>query len=115
MSMDNFLGGIHAVMLGLRDTLSQVTNYPLFWGFAMGFLTSTIAHALLLSDHPRDIPRVLFQEKAASFEKLYAPKEGETYAKSYSEYSKTVHRTKLLFLTAASIVLVLIVVVLIAR
>ncbi len=41
--MDNFLGGFHAVMLGLKDTLAQVTNYPLFWGFATGFFTFAIA------------------------------------------------------------------------
>lgn len=111
--MDNFLGGFHAVMLGLVDTMAQVADYPLFWGFAVGFLTSTIVHAFLLTDHPRDIPTVLFQEKAKGFEQLYAPEKGSTYTKSYAEYSKTAHRTKLLFLIAASIVLLVVGIVLI--
>ena len=102
--MDNFLGGFHAVMLGLGDTLSQVTNYPLFWGFATGFLTSTIAHLFLLSDHPRDVPTVLFQEKAKSFAKLYAPKKGGAYTKSYTEYSKTAHQIKLSALISVMII-----------
>lgn len=111
--MDNFLGGFHAVILGLRDMLMQVTNYPLFWGFSLGFLTSTIAHALLLTDSPRDVPTVLFQQQSASFEKLYSPAVGNTYTKSYTEYSKTVHRTKLLFLIAGSIILALIVLIMV--
>ena len=101
------------MILGLKATLSQVTSYPLFWGFAVGFFTSTVVHALLLTDRPRDVPIVLFQEKAKSFEKLYSPQEGKTYTKSYAEYSRMVHRIKLLFLLAILILLVLIFVVLI--
>lgn len=113
--MDNFLGGFHAVILGLKDTLSQVTNYPLFWGFSLGFLTSTIVHAFLMSEHPRDVPKMLFQEQSKSFETLYAPSETGTYTKSYAEYSKMVRRTKILFFIAASLVLLLVIMVLILR
>lgn len=113
--MDNFLGGFHAVILGLMNTIAQVMDFPLFWGFATGFVTSTVVHAFLLSDHPRDVPTVLFQEKAKGFESLYAPVKGSAYTKSYAEYSKTAHRTKLLFLIAASIVLAIIILALVTH
>jgi hypothetical protein len=113
--MDNFLGGFHAVILGLKDSLSQVTNYPLFWGFTLGFLTSTIVHAFLMSDHPKNLPTMLFTEQSKSFEALYAKSEDGTYAKSYSEYSKMVRHIKILSLIAVSLILVLIIIVVFFR
>ncbi len=113
--MDNFLGGLHAVILGLVDTLSRVTGYPLFWGFTLGFLTSTVVHALLFVDHPKHVPQILFQEPSKSFEQLASRKADGTYTKSYAEFSKGVRRTKLLFLLAGGMLLTLIIIVLITK
>ena len=113
--MDNFLGGFHAVILGLKDTLFQVADYPLFWGFSLGFLTSTIVHAFVVSEHPRDVPVMLFQEQSKSFEKLYATSSKGTYTKSYAEYSTMVRRIKILFFIASSFMVILLIAALVLR
>jgi len=109
--MNNFLEGMRAVFGGLTDLLLGVTNYPLFWGFSLGFLVSTLVHAFLMTDNPRQIPTVLFQDKSTSFEKLYPRKANGTYAKSYADFSKAAKRTKILFSTAFFLLLLLILLV----
>lgn len=111
--MNNFLEGIRAVFGGLMSLLVGVANYPLFWGFALGFFTSTLVHAFLMTDNPRQIPAVLFEDKSTSFEKLYPRKADGTYAKSYADFSQTAKRTKLLFSLAFAIATVLLLLVII--
>ena len=98
--MNNFFLGLEAVLGEAKGTLSQVAAYPLFWGFATGFITSTVVHAFLMVDHPRQVGDILFRDKAQSFEKMYPSKPDGSYAKSYTEFSRMVDRTKITFLSA---------------
>lgn len=109
--MNNFIEGMVAIILGLKGTLIRVTDYPLFWGFATGFLTSTLVHAFMMTDSPRQVPTVLFNDKSTSFEKLYPRRDDGTYTKSYAEFSRTAMRTKVIFSLAGFIVLALILIV----
>lgn len=106
--MDNFLGGFHAVVLGMIDLVSQVMDYPVFTGFVLGFITSTFAHAILFADHARDLPKMLLESGAKSFEQLNAPQQDGTYGVSYTRYLRTVNRTKILVVLAVGAVLVLV-------
>lgn len=106
--MENFIKGLQAIFGEAGNTLSAVTDYPLFWGFAVGFFTSTIVHAFLMTDHPQQVSTVLFQEKAKGFETLYPAKPNGTFTKSYSDYSKMADRVKTLFLIATFILTLLI-------
>lgn len=98
--MDNFFLGLRAVLLGSKDMLSRVTAYPLFWGFAMGFFTSTLVHAFLIMDSPRQVSSVLFNDKATSFQRLYPPGKDGSFTKSYSDFSRMADRVKIAFLSA---------------
>ena len=69
IDMYNFIWGLQAVLREAKDTLMSVMDYPLFWGFAMGFLVSTIVHAFLMTDSPRQVPAVLFQDKSKELRK----------------------------------------------
>lgn len=109
--MSNFIEGIVALLLGLRGTLVRVADYPLFWGFATGFLTSTLVHAFLMTDSPRQVPTVLFNDKSVSFEKLYARRKDGTYGKSYTEFSRAASQTKLFFAIAGLLIVLLVLIV----
>ncbi len=113
--MENFLTGLRAVLLGMLDTLAQLADYPLFGGFVVGFLVSTVAHAFLMVDHPRQVPSVLFGDKASSFQRLYPPKPDGSFTKSYSDYSRMADRVKIAFLTAALLVMIVLFIAVITR
>jgi len=113
--MDNLLLGLRAVLLGSKDTLSRVAAYPLFWGFAVGFFTSTLVHAFLILDHPRQATDVLFSDKSTSFEKLYPARADGTYAKSYTDFSRMADRAKIAFLSAFLCVTVILLIVLLTK
>lgn len=113
--MDNFLLGLRAVLGELKNTVAHLGNYPLLWGFAFGFLTSTIVHAFLMTEHPGQIRTVLFEDKAKGFEKLFPPKEGGSFGKSYTEYSRMVDRTKITLLSAFLVVTIILLIVALTR
>lgn len=113
--MDNFLLGLRAVFSALIETLGRLVDYPLFGGFVVGFLTSTIAHAFLVVDNPRHVSTVLFTDKAKSFQKLYPPKADGSFTKSYSDYSRMADRLKITFLSAALFGVVVLLIVVITR
>lgn len=113
--MQNFFLGLKAILLEAFDTLSQVSDYPMFWGFAMGFLTSTIVHAFLITDSPRHVSTVLFEDKSKGFQKLYPRKANGSFIRSYSEYSRIADRTKSVFLIAIFITTLLILVVVLTK
>jgi len=95
--MDNFFFGTQAIVSGMIDVLRGVTRYQLFWGFAFGFLVSTIVHAILISNSVKDIPTMVFDDKAVSFEKIHARQTNEPYAQSYTNYVHNVDKLKILF------------------
>lgn len=113
--MDNFFLGLRAVLLESKDTLSRVMAYPLFWGFAMGFFTSTLVHAFLILDNPRQISNVLLNDKATSFQQLYPARADGTFAKSYADFSRMADRTKIVFLSAFLLVSVVLLIVLLTK
>ena len=113
--MQNFLLGLKAVLGGARDTLSQIGSFPMFWGFAIGFLVSTVAHAFLITDRPSHVSTVLFADKSRGFEKLYPRKTDGTFGKSYADYSRMAERIKTSFLIAIFIMTALILVAVLTK
>ena len=113
--MQNFLLGMMAVLGGTQETLGRVSDYPMFWGFATGFLTSTIMHAFLIMDSPRHIPTALLEDKARGFEKLYPKKDGGSFTKSYSDYSRMADRARTTVLIAILIMTIFILVVVLTK
>ena len=113
--MDNFFLGLRAVLLEAKDTLSLVTAYPLFWGFATGFFTSTLVHAFLIVGSPKQMPDMLFMDKASGFEKLYPPRVDGTFGKSYADYSRMADRLKIAFLSAFLLIILVLFVVLLTK
>ncbi len=113
--MDNFFLGLRSVLLEAKGTLSLVSAYPLFWGFAMGFLTSTLAHAFLIMDHPKHVTDALFLDKSSGFSKLYPARPDGTFGKSYVDYSRMVDRVKIAFLSASLFVTLVLFTVLLTK
>ena len=105
--MDNFIFGMQAVLNGTLVSVKQITQYQLFWGFSIGFLVSTIVHGFLISESPRQIPTILFQDKAVSFEKIHPRKEDESFSSSFFLFSKTADKVKISFLLAALLFLLI--------
>ncbi len=113
--MDNFFLGLRAVLLEAKGTIAFVTAYPLFWGFAMGFLTSTLVHAFLIMDHPKQVADALLLDKSTGFSKLYPARPDGTFGKSYADYSRMVDRVKITFLSAGLCVTLVLFIVLLTK
>jgi len=107
--MNNFIFGVDAVLFSMSTIIKSLIRYPLFWGFAVGFLVSTLVHGFLISGNPKHVPVILFNENSASFQKLHKQKKNGLYTNSYSDFLKIAERVKLVFSLAfllfASIVL----------
>lgn len=97
--MDNFIFGAQSIMTGLNSFVKSIMDYQLFWGFGFGFLISTFVHGFLTTGSARDIPSILFQDKAKSFEKVHARhrKEDGTYTRSFMDFMQLADVTKFLF------------------
>lgn len=110
MDIQNFTYGIHAISRGMSDTLQLVTNYPMFWGFAMGFLVATLMHGFLISGDPRDVPTMLLKDKSISFEILNKRGSEGAYTQSFSEFGATVDKIKFVFSVAVLIFVTVVVI-----
>ncbi|MDP3970211.1 MAG: hypothetical protein Q8P90_00765 [bacterium] len=95
--MENFILGIQANARELSLMLKYFARFELFWGFAIGFFVSTIAHGFIISDNPKHIPTILFSDNAVSFEKLYKKDKEGSYLSSYSTFVKIVDKVKFIF------------------
>ncbi len=105
--MQNLIYGVKAVLGHGFSMAGQVTQYELFWGFALGFLVSTLVHGFLITD-PKMVSTILLNDRAKSFEKLNARSDGGSYTASYAEFSKKADNVKFLFGLAALIVMLLV-------
>jgi hypothetical protein len=69
--MDNFLYGLEAVLSNSWRSMLQLTQYQLFWGFAIGFFMSTMVHAFLATDSPKQAATMVFQKKENSYQTIH--------------------------------------------
>lgn len=97
--MENFFLGTQAILRGLSFFMKSVFQYPLFWGFGFGFLVSTLVHGFLVTSSPRNLPTLLFRDKAVSFQKIQAASRTEdgTYTASFSSFTKTIDIVRFIF------------------
>jgi hypothetical protein len=114
MCMDNFVLGLQAIYSGAILTIRQITQYQLFWGFASGFFVSTIVHGFLITENPKHIPTMLFEDKAVSFQKINARTEDQPYNASFFLFSKNVDKIKLTFGIGAILLFTLFIIALIS-
>lgn len=98
--MENFFFGIQALLVGMIDVLRGITRFQLFWGFTLGFLVSTLVHAFLIANSVKELPTMVFDDKAISFEKIHAREMNAPYIQSYTTYSKNVDKLKFVFYLA---------------
>ena len=107
--MANFTLGIQAALYNLQSVVYSALQFPLFWGFALGFLISTLVHAFLMSEHPAHVPIILMHKTHRSFEKIYGkeadPEGGDL---EYELFAKMAMVTKFVF--ALSVLVFLLVV-----
>ena len=113
MCMENFIIGLQAIFSGTVLTVRQIAQYQLFWGFASGFLVSTIVHGFLITENPKHIPTMLFKDKATSFQNIYPRNEDQPYKASFFLFSQNVDKVKLTFGLGAVLFVLLLIIVLI--
>ena len=95
--MENFILGIQSVTTGMGQSIKGVGQYSIFWGFAFGFLVSTLMHGFLMTENPRDVPTMLLRSSANSFEKIHKKGENGSYEMSYNTFVKTANNVKFIF------------------
>lgn len=106
--MRNFVLGMGAILESVLLLLEQTTKYQVFWGFLIGFFVSTVFYGFLITDRPRHIPSVLFEDKAKSFQRLYSRAADQAYHRSFYEFSQKADRLKAVFLLAVLFLILLI-------
>jgi len=110
--MENFRLGIEAAAYNLSSLLHTIIQYQLFWGFAIGFLVSTLVHAFLMSDHPSHVPYILTHGTDESFEKIYG-QEGDKDTHHYAIFTKMAGSIKWIFSFAILLFMTIILVALV--
>ncbi|MFH1537076.1 MAG: hypothetical protein ABID45_03750 [Patescibacteria group bacterium] len=110
--MENLIFGIQAISKGMSFTIKSILQYQLFWGFAIGFLVSTLVHGFLISDNYKHIPIILFRNRAHSFQKIHKKQgeKGHAFTASFDTFIKTVNKVRFVF--ALSFLLFMIIVLL---
>ena len=113
--MDNFFFGLQAVLSGAVELLRSVADYPLFWGFALGFFISTLIHGFLLTEHPSDLSSMLFHNHEKGYAKVSDAKRKHTYPHSFEQYVQQSNQLKSVFALAGIIIAFLLLLVLLSR
>lgn len=98
--MDNFIYGLKAVWESGSVLLNQMIKYQVFWGFLIGFFAATMVYGFLMTEHPRQVASVLFQEKSKSFERWGKRRDDGTFSESFYAFSQKAERIKAAFLLA---------------
>ncbi|PJC37023.1 hypothetical protein CO046_02875 [Candidatus Peregrinibacteria bacterium CG_4_9_14_0_2_um_filter_53_11] len=68
--MNNVLFGVQNVGHNISFTLTSLLNSRMVWGFALGFLISTIVHVLVITERPRTIPTMITRSLEESYKQL---------------------------------------------
>jgi len=110
--MENFLYGLKAIFKEFGFLAQEAAQQQLFWGFGLGFLVATIIHGFLITDHPKEVPRLLFGDAAKNFERLHQKADSGAYQVSYHDFVKRSNRVKGIFAFSASMMLMLAIVAL---
>ncbi|MFC1598069.1 hypothetical protein ACFL2M_00870 [Patescibacteria group bacterium] len=101
--MENYILGIQAIGRGLSALVRGVAQLDLFWGFALGFFVSVLVHGFIVSEKPTELPKILMNRPAKSFQRIYDKDKKGQYMEAYSTYRKTAMRVKFLFGLAAAL------------
>jgi hypothetical protein len=109
--MDNFLLGLEGIARGAYFTIVAVIKHPMAWGFAGGFLVSTIVHLIIVLDEPSNLRHILTKKAAAAFAHIHKDHPDKDDEKFYLQFEKDYNRIKILFY---SIVLVILAVMIVA-
>ena len=112
---DNILFGFEAVILHMKALLISFLYHQTVLGFVIGFVAATGIYALVLSDEPGHIPRILTRSQHTSFQKIAKQSEVGTFQTSYVEFQKRYNKIKTLFYVAVLAFLLIIGFVLIGR
>lgn len=89
--------------------LLLILHYELFWGFAVGFLVSTVVHGFLITDSPRAVLTILLHDKAKSFTKLHKIGDNGQYNDSFCTFSAQTRKMKTVFAITGALFLFLII------
>lgn len=108
--MENFIFGIQSITTGMAQSIISVSQYSLFWGFGFGFFVSTLMHAFLITDNPRQVPSMLLRSPAKGFEQLHEKGQSGTYEVSYSSYMKKATHVKFVFGIALTVFAIIVLV-----
>ena len=95
--MDNFVLGIDSLLNNLSLTIKAAARLPIFWGFFIGFSIATLVHGFIISENPKKVHVMLFNDESTGFEKLHKQNSDNTYSDSFSTYSEIAKQTKFIF------------------
>lgn len=90
--MDNFIFGLQNLWSNIGNTALQLFQHQLVWGFAIGFVVSTIVHLLIMSDHPKRIPHILTKSLRDSYKHLNPKDSKAKHYKSLHHFKLEYHR-----------------------
>jgi hypothetical protein len=92
--MDNFLYGLEAILTNSWRSMIQLTQYQLFWGFAIGFFMSTLVHAFLATENPKQAAAMVLQKKENSFQSIHNKNMTEEHLEHFDAHSQQVDQIR---------------------
>lgn len=98
--MENIIFALQNVAINIQNTISVLLSRELVWGFAIGFLASTMIHLLIVSENPRLIPHILTKSKHKSFKHLSEKDKKGAYKWAYTTFQQEYDRVKMTFYAA---------------
>lgn len=110
--MENMLLGLRALGVESYELFLRITHYQLFWGFTIGFFVSTLVHGFLFMESPKQVPSVLLNDPAVSFQELHQ-RTDTGYQQSYYAFTRAAHKTKTVFGLAGLLLLLIVLYVII--
>ena len=95
--MENFVFGLQALASDIKITTLALLRHQMMWGFGVGFVASTMVHAFVVTDNPRQIPAMLTRDTRDSFISVMPQAPDGTYQVSYTAFQRDYNRVRIIF------------------
>lgn len=98
--MENFIEGLAAIFLEIKEFFIALAFNKSFMGFAAGAVITVLITGLVLTKNPKQIPTILRYDSMQGFQRLSQRSENGTFEHSYSGYVKLHAQIRLLAMIA---------------
>ena len=112
--MSNLIFGLENMWMSLVNTGRDLIESQITWGFAFGFMASTVIHLLVISDHPKRIPHIVSKSLKDSYQHLNPEDSLAPGYKTLDHFKREYHRVRIV-VASTSLILAVIIILAVVR